>query len=229
ADPLSTDEAYQHARLRMLKLAAGDADGAVAPIPGLSPTEQRYWSNQFFALSTMLDSTAQPQSARRAAAAELHLATAQQELEQMASLAVRNLTFCTDVYAFGGYDERPTRRFRPGEEVNLYVEIDNYRSEPSKDGYRTLLGGSYQVLDARGARVDGREFTPVDDYCLSRRRDFHMHFIIGLPERIYAGEYQLELTINDQLGNKIGRAAIDFEIVDDTASESSPRSARAKR
>ena len=213
-DPLSTSEAYDHARLRLLKLAGGELDGAVTPIPGLSPTEQDFWSKQLFAVATMLDHKTQPEAKRRAAAAALHLAHAHDELKQLASLSIRNLTFCDEVFAYGAYDERKSNRFEPGEEVTLYVEVENFRSEKTSDGFHTVIGTSYQVLDSAGKRVDGREFPAVDDYCLSRRRDFHIQYGVTLPERVYAGEYKLELTLTDQLGNKIGKASIDFEIVE---------------
>lgn len=213
-DPHTTGEAYHHARLRLLALAADDLDRAVAAIPGLSATEQDYWSKQLFALSTMLDASGQPDLHRRAAAAGLHLASAHEKLQQLGSLAVRNLTFCDEVFAFGAYKERQSHKFTAGEEVTLYVEVENFRTEETQEGHHTVIGSSYRVLDDRGNRVDSREFPAVDDYCLSRRRDFHIQYGIALPDRVYPGKYQLELTLTDQLGNKIGKAAVDFEIVE---------------
>ncbi|MEM6798432.1 MAG: hypothetical protein AAF589_02870 [Planctomycetota bacterium] len=215
-DPHTTEEAYRHARVRLMALAAGDLDRAVTPIPGLSASEQDYWSKQLFAVSTMLDAASQPESNRRAAAAALHLGMAQAKLQQIGSLTVRNLRFCDEVFAYGGYKQRRTRRFQPGEEATLYLEVENFRTEETDDGYHTAIGTSYRVLDASGNRVDSREFPTVDDYCLSRRRDFYIQYGITLPERVYPGEYQLELTLTDELGNKIGKASIDFEIVEPT-------------
>lgn len=212
--PNSTSEAYLHARQRLLHLVAGDLDAAVESIPGLSSSEQDYWSKQLFALSTLLDAETQPELKRRAAAAGIHLGEAQASLQQQSSLAVRNLTFCTDVYGFGAYKERKIRRFKAAEEVALYVEVQNFRTDETKDGYHTIIGTSYQITDKSGNHVSGREFPAVDDYCLSPRRDFHIQYGVTLPERVYPGEYQLELTLTDQLGNKIGRAAVDFEIVE---------------
>lgn len=213
-EPVSTGEAYSHAKLRLMRLASGELDGAVTPIPGLTPTEQDYWSSQMFALSTMLDHEAQPEAKRRAAAAEIHLTRAQSELKQLATLGVRNLTFCDQVDAYGAYQPSLSRRFKPGEEVTLYLEVENFSSSEKSDGFHTVIGSSYRVLDARGTRVDGREYPALEDICLSPRRDFFIQYGVTLPERIYPGEYQLELTLTDQIGSKIGRASIDFEIVD---------------
>ena len=216
SQPLSTSEAYRHARLRLLALAADDLNGAVAPVPGLSPTEQDYWSKQLFAIATMLDQQSQPEAHRRASAAGMHLAKAYDQLQQLGSLAVRNLTFCDSVTAYGSYVPRKSRRFLPGEQVTLYVEVENFRSVETEKGLHTVIGSSYRVVDEHGKQVDGQEYPVVDDYCLSRRRDFHIQYDVTLPERIYEGEYRLELTLTDQLGNKIGRASIDFEIIEPT-------------
>ncbi len=213
-DPHTTEEAYRHARLRLLRLVADDLDGAVAPIPGLSASEQDYWSKQLFAVSTMLDARSQPESNRRAAAAAMHLGMAQAKLQHISSLSVRNLTFCDEVYAYGAYKERGSRTFHAGDEVTMYVEVENFRTEQSDKGHHTSIGTSYRVLDASGNRVDSGEFPAVQDYCYSRRRDFHLQYGIALPERVYPGQYQLELSLTDELGNKIGRASIDFEIVE---------------
>lgn len=212
--PQTTGEAYLHARQRLLQLAAGNLDAAVEPIPGLSSTEQDYWSQQLFALSTLLDESTQEDVKRRAAAAGMHMGKAFASLQQLGSLSLRNLAFCSEVTAYGAYIERKLRRFKAGEGVALYVEVENYRTNKTSEGYQTVIGSSYKITDKSGNRVDGREFPAVDDLCLSPRRDFHIEYYVTLPERIYPGDYQLELTLTDQLGNKIGNAAIDFEIVE---------------
>ncbi len=60
SSPATTAEIHQHVSLRMLRLLAGDTEGALEPIPHISPAEQDYWSRQFFALATFLDHHSQP-------------------------------------------------------------------------------------------------------------------------------------------------------------------------
>ncbi|TWT31293.1 hypothetical protein KOR34_46690 [Posidoniimonas corsicana] len=211
--PQSVNEAYDHVRLRMLQLAAGNLDGAAASVPGLTATEQQYWSHQLLTVSTMLDNETQPEVRRRAAAGGLHLQNAVTALEQLGSLTVGHLRFCEEVYGFGAYQPLKHARFRPGDEVKIYAEVANFKTVTTPQGEHTSLATSYQVLDQHGSRVDGGDVPVVNDYCASRRRDFHIQYGITLPKGIYPGRYVLELTLTDQLGDKIGHGTIDFEIV----------------
>ncbi len=214
-DPRTRNEAYLIARLRLLQLVAGDKAAAVENVPGLTPTEQSYWSGQMMAISTLLDPPNSTPAEARVSLASHHLEKAAKQLSELADLEVRNLVFCKEVYGFGEYDALPANKFRAGDEVRLYFEIDNYRSEATVDGHRTSIDCSYEVLDAAGNRVEGAESAAVEDHCKSRRRDFFANYTLTLPERIYPGKYQLKLTLHDRLADKLGSQTIDFEIVDD--------------
>ncbi len=213
-EPRTRNEAYLIARLRLLQLVAGDKSAAVENVPGLTPTEQSYWSGQSMAISTLLDPPSETPAEARVSLASHHLAKAAKQLSELADLEVRNLVFCKDIHGFGEYDAAPDNKFRAGDEVRLYFEIDNYRSESTSDGHRTSIDCSYEVLDAAGNRVDGAESAAVEDLCKSRRRDFYANYSLTLPERIYAGKYRLKLTLHDRLADKLGSQTIEFEIVD---------------
>jgi hypothetical protein len=214
ANPGSTDELQEHMRLRMLLLIAGRESDSLAPIPGASPTEQDYWSKQLFALSTYFDNSRQIDTKQRAAGALIHLDAARAKLAELATLQVRNLAFVDKVDGYGLYEPHEGTKFKPGDQVNLYAEVDSFRSESTKDGYRTTLATSYEVVDPQGRRVDGAQFPEVEDVCRNQRHDFHMQYGVALPTRIYPGEYELRLIITDQLSNKIGQASLPFEIVE---------------
>ncbi|MEO1497806.1 MAG: hypothetical protein AAFV43_11710 [Planctomycetota bacterium] len=210
--PRSTGEAHELIRLRLLQLAAGDRSAAVAATPGLSSTEQAFWSKQMYAMSVMLDAGATPDRHQRAAQAAPHQAEALAMVRELGPLQVRNLAFCEQVYGYGAYEPIKRPAFEPGEHVTLYAEVDNYRSQSTEDGHHTLLATSYQVVDKHGGVVDSDEFPRVEDYCLTRRRDFHITYGVNLPTAIYAGDYDLEITITDELGDKIGTETLEFTI-----------------
>jgi len=212
--PSSVEDVQQQMRLRLLRLLAGQESAAVSPIPGASHTQQDYWSNQLFALSTYLDDKQQPDVKRRAAGSLIHLDSARASLAELATLNVRNLTFVDSVDGFGVYQEHEETKFRPGDQVMLYAEVENFRSQSSKEGFHTKLSTSYEVLDESGKRVDGAQFADVEDLCRNQRRDFHMQYGVPLPTHIYAGHYKLQLTITDLLSHKIGQMDVPFEIVE---------------
>jgi hypothetical protein len=207
------DRTSEHARLRLLRLVADQEGPAVAAIPGLPAAEQGYWSEQLYALATMLDTTRRPERPMRVAAAALHQQVAADRLGELGDLAVRNAAFCEKVYGFGAYEPIARPRFRSGEEATLYAEVDHYRSASTARGYHTSLATHYRVLDAAGKVVDEGDFPVVEDHCLSVRRDFHIQYGVAFPESLAPGAYRIELVINDQLGKKSGTDAVAFEIV----------------
>lgn len=210
--PTTTAEVHQHVSLRVLQLLAGDTENALEPIPHISPTEQDYWSRQLFALATYLDHHSQPDDKRRASTSVSHLEEAVSNLRELGSLSLRNLSFCKNVYGYGAFDTYDTDVFTPGQQVSLYVEVENYHSTASDKGFTTLLGTTYEVLDDRGKRVASGDFPDVNDCCRSRRRDFHIQLGLALPQNITPGRYQLQLVVKDRQSDKIGNAKAAFEV-----------------
>jgi hypothetical protein len=212
ASPATTAEVHQLVTLRMLHLLSGNTEQALEAIPHLSSTEQDYWSRQLFALATYLDHHAQPDDKRRAAAAALHLDEAVSSLRELGALSLRNFSFCKDVYGYGAIQPYEADQFSPGEQVSLYVEVENYHSRSTEKGYCTLLGSTYEILNDSGERVGGGAMPDVDDCCRSRRRDFHIQYGITLPRTLTPGKYHLDLIVKDRQSDKIGRATVAFEI-----------------
>ena len=215
--PTTVAELHDHMKLRTLQLLAGDEEEAYRAIPGASPAQQEYWSNQLFAISAYLSATTQLDEKQRAIAALTPLDDARARLSELASLRIRNLSFVTSVDGFGVYEPSAGAKFAPGEKVMLYAEVENFTSNASEKGYATSLGTSFKVLDEGDRLVDGKQFPDVQDTCRNRRRDFHMQYELALPVRIYPGPYKIELTITDHHSGKIGQATLPFEIVDDGA------------
>jgi hypothetical protein len=210
--PATTAEVHQHVSLRMLRLLAGDTEKALEPIPHISPAEQDYWSRQIFALATYLDHHSQPDDKRRAAVSVAHLEEAVSNLRELGSLSLRNLSFCKNVYGYGSIESYDTDTFTAGQQVSLYVEVENYHSKSTEKGYCTLLGATYELLDDKGKRVSGGDFPDVDDACRSRRRDFHIQYGLSLPENLTPGRYRVELVVKDRQSDKLGHATAPFEI-----------------
>jgi hypothetical protein len=210
--PQTTAEVHQQVSLRLLELLAGHTEDALKPIPQISHEEQDYWSGQIYALATYLDHHSQPDDKRRAAASVVHLDEAVSHLRELGSLSLRNLTFCKNVYDYGSYEPYDEPKFTPGQQVLLYVEVENYHSDSTDKGYCTSLGTSYEVFDDHGKRLEGGDFPDVEDCCRSRRRDFHIQYGLAIPKKLGPGKYRLDLDMKDRRGDKLGHASIDFEI-----------------
>jgi hypothetical protein len=205
-------EIERQLHLRFLYLAAGRRDDALRPIQGLPPDQQEFWTKELYGLGTYLDAQRIADPERRATEAALHLHEAAGRLGEMASPVVHNLTFCKEVTSYGVFKRFPKYEFKPAEEVLLYCEIENLKSQSTDLGFHTNIKSSYQILDNRGERISEQEFPPSDDYCSNPRRDFFIPYFIALPKRINPGNYTLQLTIEDTQRNKIGQSSIQFTV-----------------
>jgi hypothetical protein len=205
------DQGEREVLLRLMKLAAGEREDAVRRSGHLPAGEQEFWTHQMHTLATLLDPDGAPVASRRAALALKALRDAEAQLAAESSLEVKSLAFCSEVRAFGSYAKFAAADFDPGQEVLLYAEIDNFRSDEAKGGYRTSLQGSYHILDATGRSVAEHSFPVDEDHCTSRRRDFFIPFRLYLP-KLSPGEYTLQLTVEDQLAKKFGQGTIALRI-----------------
>ncbi|MBA4019823.1 MAG: hypothetical protein C0483_21875 [Pirellula sp.] len=210
--PGSAQEVTRHAWLRMLYLTAGRRDDALKPIPGIGPAEQDFWREQLYALAACLDTERQTDAAKRSAEARMHLAKADARLGESGTLAVRNLAFCTQVSSYGVYEKFEDYKFKPNQPLILYAEVQNFKSEESSKGFHTALRSSYQILDGQGRRVAENDLALTEEYCRNQRRDYFLRYFLSVPDRIYDGNYTLQLTIVDTLSQKIGTSTIEFTV-----------------
>lgn len=208
----SSEAARRQIDLRLLYLAAGRRDDALRPLLGLTTAEQDYWSAQLFALSTWMDASQIPAADRRANESLSHLDRARSKLAEIGTLQLRNPQLCTRVDGFGAFAKFKEDVFKPKQDVVLYVEIENFRSETAEGGFRTALSSRYRILDNQGHQVVEHEFPAIEEVCKNQRRDYYISFRVTLPQRIYDGRHTLQLTIEDTLGKKVGQTSIEFAI-----------------
>lgn len=211
--PRNEGEAHEKVRLQLMQLIAGETDQSVLSAPGLSASEQGYWSNQIYALATLLSDKSGGDRLARADAAARHQSEASAKLRELSSLRVQNFVTCKEVYGFGAYEPLPEARYAPGDQVILYAEVENYHSDVSDEGYRTTIASSYRLVSLDHNEIVGGDFPEVDDLCLTRRRDFHIQYGVTLPGGLTPGDYRLELTVRDRLGDKIGHDQLMLTIV----------------
>jgi len=210
-ESVDSERARKAIVVRLLRLAAGDQEGAVRRLEELPPDEQDFWAHQLHALGISLDPDGQPVASRRAALALRELRQATARLASQATLEVRNLTFCSEVTGYGHFTRFPRIEFEPEQEVLLYAEIDNLGAAETKAGFRTNFQATLQVLDATGKVVYDHNYPAGEDVCTSRRRDFFVPFRTYLP-KLSPGEYTLQLTVEDTQAKKFGHSTISFRM-----------------
>ena len=207
-----TERARLEASLRLLYLVTNRREKALEPIDQMTANEREFWKHQLFGLSISLDLENRHAAPRRAALALREIRTAAGHLANISALDVRNLAFCRNVESFGRYDEFKPYSFQSGQEVLLYVEVENFSVEATNEQYNTELHGEYTIVNAAGERVAGRGLPPDKQVCKNRRRDYFIAYRLYLPNEMSAGRYTLTLTMEDVKEHKSNQGSIEFRI-----------------
>ncbi len=194
---------------RLLRLSAGDIEGALEPIEGITQREQAFWHHQFVAFNQFLEtgnriagSALNPDSAQVSLNA---LRQAQTELAGLAPLEISNSSLCNSVSGFGQYETKDST-FSVGERAIVYCEIRNFSAIRTQVGqgataYTAKLRGGYQLLDDHNRVVAQQRFAATEDTSRSVRTDFYTYFPLEIPE-LPEGIYRLSISIDDLHGNK---------------------------
>jgi len=217
--------------LGLLYLVAEDREKALEALHDYrDERELEFWRQTLMGLGILLDPDELPKFKYRAESAAECFRQGENALASLGPLHLNHLAFCTKVTGFGDYEQFESYAFRPGQQVLLYVEVENYTVEQietaaknshtlrglhgmtSTPMYETELHGRYEILDAQQRTVASR-ILPVDrNRCRNHRRDYFIPYLLYMPTKIQSGSYTLELVIEDKKGNKFGNAVIDFRI-----------------
>lgn len=209
--PSGREEEQLAINQRALHWLLNQHDEAVAEIADMNEDEKEYWKHQFAALLIAADADDKHTSSRRAALARRELRDASDHLANMSSLDVRNLAFCEKVESFGRYAPFKSTAFKPGQEVLLYVEIDNFTVKAVGDRFETELQAEYNLIDANGNRTSSKLAT-VKEEGRNRRHDYFVAYTLSLPKELTAGQYTLQLIVEDVKGQKSSQASLEFKV-----------------
>ncbi len=198
---------------RHLMMFAGNPDGAVAALDGMSASEQEFLRHYLLGIWSMVDTGGHPVAARRWSAALPEMRLATQQLSASAeSLDVRSLAFCKEIQSFGQVTKFDSNRFDAGQKVILYCEIDSFVAKSTAAGFETQLQGSYEIFDAKGQKVAGQVLPADKQMSANYLRDYFIAYQMSLPTGLEPGDYRLELTMECLNGQKYGQASIPLAI-----------------
>lgn len=205
------DYLRKHVALRQLYLLTDRQERALTAIPGIEPADQEFWQQVFWGMANYLDVQHIPRPQDRATQTIAQMNTAVRRLQEQADLQIRNVAFCRQIQYYGNYDRFPRDEFRPGQEVLVYAEVDNFKSEPTADGqYRTLLRSSIELLSPNGEVRKQIDFPATEDLCRNYRRDYFHNYQFTIPDRLPLGPHTLKVTIFDELSGKMASYTQNF-------------------
>ncbi len=207
----------QYLRTLTGQIKATSDDGPATP---LTDAEADFLRHQLAGLSTLIDPAGHPVVSHRLSEALPSIRQATVALAAATdTLEVRSLQFCTEIEAYGQTKPFTDTRFKAGQAVIVYCEIDNFQVEtlPAATAggarrYETEMQGSYEIFDTSGNRVVSQGL-PVDlQNTASPVRDYFIAYQMNLPNPLAAGRYTLRLTMEDLNGHKYGQSEVGFEI-----------------
>jgi len=126
-------------------------------------------------------------------------------LRRQAALVLDNMCFCNGVNGWGRPQKlAPDHPFRPGDAVQIYVEVRNFACEMHDSAYETRLSSSVRLT----RRVDSKDKPQVEweqgfpdrykpDRTQSPRHDYFCHYCFSIPPNLPLGDYTLTLRVLD--------------------------------
>ncbi len=157
-------------------------------------------------------------------------------LKERASLQLGQVCFCRRIESFGQYEPlgsggKDLPEFqagsdgRPGERVQVYVEVLNCVPVKRQGQYETRLNSTLEIEevvlqrkegDERRKRVVFMNLGTCVDVSQSPRQDYFLNFQFHVPPRMPPGLYTLRVTVKDETpGQKqarVARRSLDFRV-----------------
>jgi hypothetical protein len=121
--------------------------------------------------------------------------------------AVRNACFASRVRAWGNVERFPDERFRPGQEVIVYFELDGLSAAESAAGFKTSIDTALRLVDADGRELHAWSFEPITEACPARRHDYFARYVVRLPESA-GGSCRVEVAVTDTLAGTAATATL---------------------
>ena len=200
-------------KLRLLYLATGQTDRAVAPFNNVDPVQAELLSALFKTMAGAHDALREPAKGSRSALAAA--ADLQRLLAEQSPVMISKMALVTAVSSFGDYRPIDPPLFPAGQPVHVfcYCEVGNFHSEPTRDGrLRTLLAATLEVFDHTGKIVWQQNIAQIEDLVHTPRRDFFLPLEIKLPATLPPGEYVLKVGIEDKLAATTDQQRLTFTI-----------------
>jgi len=201
--------------LRMLYLMAAEPEKAQLPIADVDVVDQEFWTSMFWGMSNYFDVEQTGDPGTRAAQTIAQLNAAARQLQSVADLELRNVSFSQQIDGWGLYDRFERDEFEPGQEVLLYSEIRNFSSEATAAGlYRTLISSTLEIVRAgqEDTVVEQVDLGQTDDQCRGRRTDFFHSYRMTIPAQLTSGAYQLRLSVEDKHTGRFATQTIGFTV-----------------
>jgi hypothetical protein len=140
-------------------------------------------------------------------------------------LVLENVCFCRRIEGFGVYQPLIKPKYqagtdgRPGERVQVYVEVRNFTSSKHGGVYVTDLATNLEIRDSQGHFVLPIRCPACLDRSLTRRQDYYINLQFNVPSKLPLGDYTLWVQVRDDgapAGSppRAARKSLDFTVTE---------------
>jgi hypothetical protein len=143
---------------------------------------------------------------------QLHILS--DEIRPLSKLAIDKACFCEWIKSYGDYKWLPEGHAflgstpnRPGEFVQLYVELRNFASEAKNGYFATRLSSSVEIRDQKGDQVWFHRFEDSNIRSRTLLHDYCNNCTFYVPNTLPAGTYTLIIQVTDETRPKQARVA----------------------
>jgi hypothetical protein len=137
-------------------------------------------------------------------------------LRPRTELAINKICFCESIKGYGNYKPLAEEHSfmastgnRPGELVQMYVEVKNFSSELRAGVFETKLASTVEIRDGKGDQVWFHRFDDGKTPLKSRTHlnDYFNHYSFYVPNNMPPGAYKLTVEVTDETRPETRRTA----------------------
>lgn len=177
------------------------------PVPSDGPSPVR---SPVFSQSASSDDDSERSESPESIVASLRKALS--EARRRAPLVIANPCFASRVRGWAAVDRFAEYHFSPGQQVIVYLELENLVPEEDSAGAITRIDTAFRLVDRGGGLVQEWAFPTVEDHSASPRTDFFARYFLSMPESATAGPHRLEMVVTDQVAGKQATGSLELEI-----------------
>lgn len=199
---------------RMIRLLAGDYEGARAPFEAV-PAEQAQAAADFIEAIIAMREAHGGDSAAESSRVLAHLDRLRAGLIPLSELTLPQVAICREVVGFGLYEPIEPPHFPAGvpSEFVAYCEILHLSNQKLGSGeYETLFDVKVSLLTTDGRAVQEIDVPGVRTRWRDPRHECFIAPLVRLPASLSPGAYVAKITVADRIGQKVAQQRATFRV-----------------
>ncbi|MDR1923776.1 MAG: hypothetical protein LBQ66_05325 [Planctomycetaceae bacterium] len=186
-------------RFRLLALSIGNRGESMKPFSIEDKAVSEFWSHEVLGLTALMEEAVIPDRRTRYDAALMRFDSGVMALKQICPLRLKNVQLVqNDVLTFGNFQTR-NDECKAGEEVIVYLELENPTIRSSSQGYVVRASVVCDILDASSNIVQKDVVNgKVQDISFGQKRDHFIKMVVALKKNFPVGHYNLRIRVTDQ-------------------------------